>query len=77
MLSSPSRKRFVLMDVTFFELQPYFSSTHTSLQGESPSEEKSSMSNPLPVPAPMPEHDKQQFHLLMSLLLMSRVSHCQ
>jgi len=35
----------------------HFSSTQTSLQGDSPNEEKSSISNP--IPAPMPEHDKQ------------------
>jgi hypothetical protein len=56
----PSQKCFVLMDGTFFELHPYFSSTNTSLQGESQSEEKSSMSSPLPIPTHVPEHDKQQ-----------------
>lgn len=40
-----------------FESQPYFSSTKTSLQGESLSEDKSSMSSPLPDLAPMPEND--------------------
>jgi hypothetical protein len=55
----PSRKRFVSMDVTFFELHPYFSSTQTSLKGESLSEEKLSMGSPLPVLAPIPKHDKQ------------------
>jgi hypothetical protein len=46
----PSRKCFVLMDVTFFELQPYFSSTHTSFQRESSSEEKFFMNSTLPMP---------------------------
>jgi hypothetical protein len=54
----PSQKRFVSMDVTFFKLQPYFSSTYTSLRGESPSEEKLFMSSPLPIPATVSEHDK-------------------
>jgi hypothetical protein len=46
------------MDVTFFESQPYFSLTQTSLPGESQSEKKVSMS-PFHVPAPTLEHDKQ------------------
>jgi hypothetical protein len=41
-------------------MQPYFSSTKTYLQGESPIKEKFSMSSPSPVPAPMLEQDKQQ-----------------
>jgi len=47
------------MDVTFFESQSYFSSTQTSLQGESSNEEKLAKSSPLLVPAPIPEHGKQ------------------
>jgi hypothetical protein len=54
----PSRKQFVSMDVTFFETQSYFSSSHTPLQGESQSEEEFL---PLPVPTTMPEQEKQQF----------------
>jgi hypothetical protein len=42
-----------------FLSQPYFSAPQTSLQGESLSEEKPSIRNPLPVPTPMPKHDKQ------------------
>ena len=49
----PSRKCFVCMDLTFFESQPNFSSTQTSLLGESSSEEKYAI-NPLPVPATLP-----------------------
>jgi hypothetical protein len=55
----PSWKHFISMDVTLFEWQSYFISTNTSLQGESPSEEKFSMSGPLPVSALVPKHDKQ------------------
>jgi hypothetical protein len=47
------------MDVTFFE-STIFLSTHTSIQGESSTDEKYSMSSSLPDLAPMPEHDKQQ-----------------
>jgi hypothetical protein len=56
----PSWKHFVSINVTFSEMQPYFSSTKTYLQGESPIKEKFSMSSPSPVPAPMLEQDKQQ-----------------
>jgi hypothetical protein len=39
MLSSPSRKHFVSMDVPFFKPQSYFSSLQTPLQEESKIEE--------------------------------------
>jgi hypothetical protein len=60
MLSSPIAEAFLSRWMLPFLSQPYFLSTHTSIQGESSSEKKYSMSSSLPDPAPMPEHDKQQ-----------------
>jgi hypothetical protein len=58
MLSPPIKKHFVLMNVTVFETQPYFSLTQPLLQGESSSEE--GLLNQLTVPTLMLEHEKQK-----------------
>lgn len=50
----PTRKRFVSMDVTFFESIPYFFSSQPSLQGERIHEK---LSLPLPIPLPIPSFD--------------------
>jgi hypothetical protein len=55
MLSSPIEK-IVCFDGCYFETQPYFFSTQPPLQGESPRE---GVLNPLHVPTPMLEQEKQ------------------
>lgn len=47
-------KKFVSMDVTFFEFVPFFSSSSNSLQGEHKGEESMSSSSCLPNLLPLP-----------------------